>query len=155
MDERTYFIRHDEKATIQDFKAHVNIYAKDGGGRVSLAATAVGDSEAEAMDMARHLVGLLTREGVARRRLEEIDGAIGGLNAGIDEVLAQTRDRMAVDMEKLYPGRGEGETKSISNRHRLDCADDLGHLIDNYRKTMTRLQTEREAILRTIGEGEK
>ena len=155
MEERTYFIKHDERATIQDFKAYVNIYATDGGGRVSLAATAVGDSEAEAMAMARHLVDLLTREGIARKRLEEIDGAIKGLDDGIADMMEQAGDNMRKDMMDIFPEKGEGEVKSITARHRLGCIDKVHELAENYLRTVRRLQTEREAILRTIGEGEK
>ena len=154
MDERTYFIRYDEKATIQDFKAHVNIYATDEGGRVSLAATAVGDSEAEATASARHLVDLLTREGIARKRLEEIDGVIKAHVEGITTLLERERDGISQDLSSLFPHKGEGEMRLVNTRHSLKRADDLAGLLDNFRRTVSRLQTEREAILCTIGEGE-
>ena len=139
MEQARYFVNYDEKPVIEDFKAKVNVYGTDEGGRVFLAAVAVGEYEAEAVKMARKIVELMEREAWAKRRMAEIDGAIEALDRGRD-------------LSQAFPGRPEGEMQCMKTRNAIMAVNTLDDRIDNYRRTVSRLQTEREALYQMTGE---
>lgn len=154
MEQTRYFINYDEKPVIEDFKAKVNVYGTAEGGRVFLAAVAIGETEEEARKMARKIVELMEREAWARRRIPEIDSTIEALEKGVDDALDAVKADRGRDMSQAFPEKPKGELKLMQTRNELLAIGNLTDRLENYRRTVSRLLTERETLYRLTGEGE-
>lgn len=154
MEQTRYFVNYDERPVIEDFKAKVNVYGEDGGGRVFLAAVAVGDTEDEAKEMAGRIVRMAEGEAWAKRRLAEIDDALEALGRGMDDALDSAKADRGRDMSQAFHEKTEGELKSIRTRNELLVVANLADRLENYRRTVSRMQAEREALRCLVGGGE-
>ena len=155
MKQARYFVKPEEKPVIEDFKARVNVYGtEEEGGRIFLAAVAIGESEEEAMERARNIVELKEREAWARRRIPEIDGTLEALGKGVDDALETVKADRGRDMSQAFPEKPKGELKLMQTRNELMATGNLKDRLENYSRTVSRLLTERETLYRLTGEGE-
>ena len=155
MKQARYFVKPEEKPVIEDFKARVNVYGtEEEGGRVFLAAVAIGDTEEEARERARNIVELKEREAWARRRIPEIDTILEALGKGVDDALDAVKADRGRDMSQAFPDKPKGELKMMQTRNELMATGNLTDRLENYRRTVSRLRAERETLYRLTGEGE-